>query len=176
MRRATTDDVEAIRAVGASAWHDTYAGLLKQETIETFLTLAYSSERVGIRVSEHQFFVVEGEEGIVAFADAVAQEDHVELQAIYALPELRGHGAGTALLTTIGGLHPELPISADVMAGNRKGEAFYERRGFLPSERLDVELFGEPVVERRWWRAPASSEYRPDVGDPDSGARAARSP
>ena len=154
LRRATANDVDAIRAVAASAWHDTYAGLLRRETIEAFITSAYSSERVGIRVREHHFFVVDGDEGIVAFADAVAQVDHVELQAIYALPELRGHGAGTALLTTIAGLHPEQPISADVVAGNRKGEAFYERKGFVASERLDAVLFGEPVVERRWWRSP----------------------
>ncbi len=151
VRRATTDDVDAIRAVAASAWHDTYAGLLKQETIETFITLVYSSERVGIRVRDHDFFVVDGDEGIIAFADAVAHGDRVELQAIYALPQLRGRGAGTALLTTIARLHPGQPISADVVAGNQKGETFYERKGFVPNERLDVELLGEPVVERRWW-------------------------
>jgi GNAT superfamily N-acetyltransferase len=157
VRRATTDDVDAIRSVAASAWADTYAGLLKQQTIEKFITLAYSPEHVGIRVSEHHVFVVDGDQGIVAFADAVAQDDHVELQAIYALPELRGHGAGTALLTRIVELFPEQPISADVVAGNRKGETFYERKGFVPGERLDVALFDEPVVERRWWRPAANS-------------------
>jgi len=157
VRRATSDDSDAIRAVAASAWRDTYAGLLKQQTIERFITAAYSPERVGMRVTESECFVVEGDEGIVAFADAVAHEDHVELQAIYALPELRGRGAGTALLTTIVELFPEQPISADVLSGNRKGETFYERKGFMPGERLDAELFDEPVVERRWWRSPANS-------------------
>ena len=157
VRQATTDDGDAIRAVAASAWADTYAGLLKQQTIERFVTSAYSLERVGIRVTEHQFFVVDGDEGIVAFADAVAQDDHVELQAIYALPEFRGRGAGTALLTTIVDLFPEQPISADVVVGNRKGETFYERKGFVPRERLELTLFEEPVVERRWWRSAADS-------------------
>jgi GNAT superfamily N-acetyltransferase len=157
VRRATTDDGDAIRAVAASAWRDTYAGLLRPETIEKFVTSAYSDERVDLRVTEHHFFVVEGEEGIVAFADAVAHEDHVELQAIYALPESRGHGAGTALLTTIVELFPEQPISADVVVGNRKGETFYERRRFVPGERLELTLFDEPVVERRWWRSAADS-------------------
>ena len=158
VRRATTGDGDAIRAVAASAWRDTYAGLLKQQTIENFLTAAYSPERVEVRVTEHHFFVVDGDKGIVAFADAVAQEDRVELLAIYALPELRGRGAGTALLTTIVELFPGHPISADVVAGNRKGETFYERRGFVPGERLDVELFDEAVVEQRWWRSAGSPE------------------
>jgi GNAT superfamily N-acetyltransferase len=157
VRRATTDDGDAIRAVAASAWADTYAGLLTQQTIERFITLVYSPERVASRVTEHQFFVVDGDEGIVAFADAVDREDHVELQAIYALPELRGRGAGTALLTSLVELFPERTISADVVVGNRKGETFYERKGFVPGERLDVALFEEPVVERRWWRKAANS-------------------
>ena len=81
MRRATRDDGDAIGAVAATAWADTYAGLLKQQTIEEFVASAYSPDRVGTRITEHHFFVVDGDEGIVAFADAVAQEDHVELQA-----------------------------------------------------------------------------------------------
>jgi len=153
VRRATTDDGEAIRAVAASAWRDTYGGLLKPQTIERFIAAAYAPERVEVRVTEHECFVVEGNEGIVAFADAVVEEDHVELQAIYALPELRGRGAGTSLLTTIVERFPEQPISADVMVGNRKGETFYEAKGFVPGERLDAQLFDEPVVERRWWRS-----------------------
>jgi hypothetical protein len=41
---------------------------------------------------------------------------------------------------------------ADVLAGNRKGEPFYEARGFEPRETLDEQLGGELVAERRWWR------------------------
>jgi GNAT superfamily N-acetyltransferase len=166
VRRAATADSDAIRTVAATAWRDTYAGLLRQETIERFITSAYSLERVDTRVREDEFFVVDGDEGIVAFADAVSQEDHVELQAIYALPELRGRGAGTALLTTIVELFPEQPISADVVVGNRKGETFYERKGFVPGERLEAELFDEPVVERRWWRPAAFQPAGPKVARP----------
>jgi len=65
---------------------------------------------------------------------------------------MRGRGAGTALLWTLLRVLPALPMSADVLAGNRKGEVFYERRGFVARETMEAELFGEPVVERRWWR------------------------
>jgi hypothetical protein len=40
-------------------------------------------------------------------------------------------------------------VAADVLSGNRKGEVFYERRGFIPREVLEDELYGEPVIERR---------------------------
>lgn len=78
--------------------------------------------------------------------------ERVVLDAIYALPQLRGHGLGTALLTALLATLPPLPMTADVVAGNRKGEVFYERRGFVPRETLQVDLLGEAVVERRWWR------------------------
>jgi diamine N-acetyltransferase len=152
VRRATVDDGPAIMAIAAAAWRDTYDGLLKPETVEAFIERAYSPERVEVRVREDHFYVADGPAGIVAFADAIEREDHVELQAIYARPDVRGQGAGSALLSALVGLFPEREISADVVDGNRTGEAFYERRGFVPRERLEATLFGEPVVERRWWR------------------------
>ena len=144
-------------AVAAAAWRDTYVGLLKSETIEGFIARAYSAERIESRVNQDHFYVAEGPEGVVAFADALEQNDHLQLAAIYVLPQRRGQGAGTALLETLVQLFPEKDISADVVKGNRKGETFYERRGFAPRERLEATLFGEPVVERRWWRPAANS-------------------
>ena len=152
VRRATTSDGPAIRAIAAAAWRDTYAGLLKPETVEAFIERAYSAARVEARVRQDHFYVVEDAEGIIAFADAVEREDRLELAAIYALPERRGQGAGTALLNALIRLFPDRDISADVVDGNRKGEIWYERRGFAPRERFEASLLGEPVVERRWWR------------------------
>lgn len=134
-------------AVAAAGWRDAYAGLLKPETIETLIERAYSAERVEARVSQDHFYVVEGPDGIIAFADALERDDRLELIAIYALPERRGPGAGTALLDTLVGWFPDRDISADVVDGNRKGEVWYERRGFTPRERLEATLLGEPVVE-----------------------------
>jgi hypothetical protein len=38
-----------------------------------------------------------------------------------------------------------------VLLGNRKGESFYEARGFTPGETLEVQLFDETATLRRWW-------------------------
>lgn len=156
-RRATKDDGPAIMAVAAAAWRDTYDGLLKSDTIESFIERAYSPERVESRVAEDHFYVAEGSEGIVAFADAIERVDRLELLAIYTLPEVRRRGTGTALLGKLLELFPGRDISADVVENNRKGEIFYERRGFAPRERLEATLFGEAVIERRWWR-PSDSQ------------------
>ena len=151
LRDAVPDDAAAVREVASLAWRDTYRGLLSDATIEAFIDRAYSLERLGRRIDGHTFLVVEEAGAIVAFADAAVDEDRLNLAAIYAHPERRRRGAGTLLLDTLRDRFPTLSISADVLVGNRKGEAFYERRGFVPRETLPEELFGEPVVERRWW-------------------------
>lgn len=157
VRRATLDDVPAVMALAAAAWRDTYAGLLRLETIESFIDRAYSPRRLGSRITEDDFYIAEDDTGMVAFADAVDREDRLDLMAIYALPQRRNQGAGTALLEKLLDLFPGRNVSADVVNGNRKAEVFYERRGFAPREEMEATLMGERVAERRWWRMSPGS-------------------
>lgn len=150
VRPATTADSGAIRTVASAAWRDTYAGLLKLETIERFIDRAYALDRLAERIASHTFFVVEEAAEVVAFAEAVEESDLLLLSSIYALPGQRGRGAGTLLLDAIRAEFPGRPLSADVVLGNRKGETFYERRGFTRGEPATFDLFGETVVECRW--------------------------
>ena len=78
------------------------------------------------------------------------------LVAIYADPDRRGLGLGSALLRAITSAHPDLPVAADVLVGNTAAEPFYAARGFMPEEDVDEELGGEHVRERRWWLRPTS--------------------
>ena len=154
VRPATIDDTAAIHAVAAGSWRDAYAGQLRPETIEAFIDRAYSVERLHRRIGSDLFVVAVDEGGrVVAFANARAEEDRFDLLAIYALPESRGHGAGTALLAAVREVAGDRPVAADVLLGNRKGETFYEARGFVPGETLEVQLFEETVTLRRWWLA-----------------------
>ena len=151
VREATAADGEVVRAIAAAAWRDTYAGLLRSETIEAFLERAYSVERVARRIGSDTFLLASVDGSPVAFADAREDGDQLHLLAIYALPERRGRGAGSALLAELRRRFPALPIAAEVLRDNLKGETFYAARGFEPRETVEAELFGEPVVERRWW-------------------------
>jgi ribosomal protein S18 acetylase RimI-like enzyme len=154
VRDASAADIEDVRSVAAAAWRDTYAGLLSEATIEGFLARSYSVERVARRVSTDTFLLATAADGsVVAFANAREAEGHLHLLAIYASPAWRGRGAGSALLRELRTRFPTQRISAEVLRGNRKGEAFYEARGFVPGEIVEAELFGEPLVERRWWLA-----------------------
>ena len=160
VRQANAGDASAIALVAAAAWRDTYAGLLRSDTIETFIERAYSIERLERRIDRDTFLLALRDDQVVAFCDAAEAKSeagaHVDLYALYALPEVRGQGAGTALLSALRLEFPSESIAAEVLVGNRKGEVFYERRGFVPRERIDTELFGESVAERRWWLAPTA--------------------
>jgi GNAT superfamily N-acetyltransferase len=151
VRDANAADAAAIRVVARAAWRDTYAGLLASPTIEAFVDAAYTIDRLEGRIDRHVVLVAEDEGRIIAFADARPEVDRLNLVAIYAEPERRGKGAGTMLLRTLRARYPGLPVIADVLIGNRKGEVFYERRGFVPREEIEEDLFGERAAERRWW-------------------------
>jgi GNAT superfamily N-acetyltransferase len=151
VRDASAGDAPAIRSVADAAWHDTYRGLLGAATIDAFVAAAYSIERLEQRIQRHVVLVVEDGGAIIAFADAVPEPDRLNLGAIYARPDRRRHGAGRALLDELRRRFPTLPVTADVLDGNRAGEGFYERVGFEPRETIETDLFGEAVVERRWW-------------------------
>jgi GNAT superfamily N-acetyltransferase len=152
VRRATASHAPAIRRIAHDAWRDTYAGMLRPDTIEWFLARAYSEERVALRIERHETWVAELDGSVAAYAETAIEPDRVTLVAIYADPAVRRVGLGSALLDAIVSTHPGLPVVADVLDGNRKGEPFYEAWGFEPRESVDEQLGDELVAERRWWR------------------------
>lgn len=154
VRRATPSHAPAIRAIADAAWRATYRDLLRAETIDWFLDRAYSEERVALRIERHETWVAELEDKVAAFAESSIEPDRVTLVAIYADPDRRGLGLGSALLDAITSAHPDLPVAADVLVGNAAAEPFYVARGFTPGEDVDEELGGEHVHERRWWLRP----------------------
>jgi GNAT superfamily N-acetyltransferase len=154
VRRATPSHAPAIRVIADSAWRETYRELLRPETIDWFLERAYSEDRVALRIERNETWVAELDHAVAAFAESAIEPDRVTLVAIYADPERRGLGLGTALLDAITRAHPGLPVAADVLTGNVAGETFYIARGFVPEQDVDEELGGEHVRERRWWLRP----------------------
>jgi GNAT superfamily N-acetyltransferase len=156
VRDGVAADAEAVRAIALAAWRDTYAGFLRPDTIEGFLERAYSPDRTLRRIERNTFLVAVAADGTIgAYADASASFDRVELFALYADPARRRQGAGTALVDELARRFPALPIVADVLIGNRKGELFYERRGFEPRDEIVEDLLGEMARERTWWRSAA---------------------
>ncbi len=155
VRRATTDDTDAVVDVGLAAWRATYAELLGPEAVERFVAVAYTPDRIASRIGRDVMFVAGypggHPSGVDAFIEAVEEPDRPHIVAFYARPESRGRGLGTALLAAIVDAFPGRDISADVLEGNGLGEPFYVARGFEPGETILEDLAGESIRERRWW-------------------------
>jgi len=152
VRPATRGDLLAIgRVADAAAW-ETYSGLLKPDTIGRLLSRDFSPAplrrrllRGGVKVADA------GRGGILGFVDAELDRSRVQLNAISTEPAYRRGGIARVLLASVRASLPRLPICADVLLGNLDGERFYESQGFAPGEVIEGTLFGEDIVERRWW-------------------------
>lgn len=158
VRPADAADAPAIRRVAVRAWWATYTGRMTDQTIERFLAAAYSEERIARRIERHEVLVAGvAQDGrpwpvVAAFAEVARQEGHLQLVSIYALPEARGRGLGSALIEEIVAAHSDEDLAADVLIDNAFAEPFYAARGFEPGDELTDEIAGELIRERRWWR------------------------
>lgn len=152
MSLATREDLASISSIGSTAMREAYQGLLRPATTEELISVAYTASALERRWEDHPIFIVTAESGPIAFADAIVEDDRIVIAAIHARPDARRRGAGTLLIERIRGLAESLPTTVDLILGNTSGESFFERRGFVPGESLEVSFFGEPVVERRWYR------------------------
>jgi GNAT superfamily N-acetyltransferase len=152
VREAEPGDAAAIRGVALAAWRATYDGLLDADVVERFLAQAYTEERIALRIERHAVFVAGvAPVSVEAYVECAEHDDHVQVVAIYALPDARGRGLGSALLAAVVAAHPGDDLAADVLIGNALAEPFYAARGFVPGETLIDELAGTPITERRWW-------------------------
>lgn len=158
VRTAQREDLLGIGRVADAAHWASYDGLLRPDTIGQLITRDFGPSTLARRLLRGGMRVVSAGDDILGFVDGVEVGDAVHVSAIAVDPSARRHGVGTALLTSVWGLHRAYPISADVLLGNLEGEGFYEANGFVPGEVVHGRLFDEDVVERRWWREAESME------------------
>lgn len=152
VRGATPEDLTSIAVIARRAIPGAYHHLLSPRTIATWLEAAYNEDAVRRSWEDHPIFVALDEDGLVAFAGAYDDEGRVTIGALFTDPESRGQGAATALVDAIQRSAGHRPVTADVMLGNHLAERFYEHLGFVPGETISGDLFGERIVERRWYR------------------------
>jgi GNAT superfamily N-acetyltransferase len=151
VRPATRDDLVAVRRVADAAYWDSYAGLLKPETVGRFLEESYSPAALRRRLLAGGLRVAEWEHQIVGFVDAGSAGTTTIVGDVTTEPRYRRHGVGRALLEVARVADPQGPVRADVVLGNIDGERFLEALGFVPGEVMTTTLHEEEIVERRWW-------------------------
>jgi GNAT superfamily N-acetyltransferase len=151
IRRAEPTDLVDVAAIAEASWEAAYAGLLKPGTGSAWVETVYSPAALRQRWEDHPIYLVVEKQRIIAFADAFIEDDQIVLSAICTDPAYRRRGAAGMLVEWIQAMSPQLPIIADVVLGSHAAESFYEAKGFVPGETMQVTLFGERIIERRWW-------------------------
>jgi GNAT superfamily N-acetyltransferase len=160
VRAATSDDVAAICQVCATAYRDTYAGLLTGDYIERVVEDFYQPERVSGEIAAAPpgwlgYQVAEEDDRVLGAAGGGITAPGVgELFVLYLDPAQRRRGFGTLLLDRVteqltGAGAAELWVS--VVDGNDKGIPFYRARGFEPVEKCPA--YGSLPGDDVWtWR------------------------
>ncbi|MDH3306711.1 MAG: GNAT family N-acetyltransferase [Acidimicrobiia bacterium] len=152
---AKRSDLGHVERIGTAAMTCSFSGLLADTTLSSWLDAAYSPAALARRWQDHPMFLAWLAETPIAFADAWVADSHIVLSALFTTPSHRRKGAASSLVGHVAELAPRLPMTSDLILGCHDAECFFERCGFVPGESLEVMLFGERVVERRWYREPA---------------------
>jgi GNAT superfamily N-acetyltransferase len=143
IRWATVADARAIAEVHIASWRAAYRGLLPDATLDE-LTIEGRQrdwqEWLAAGGERRYTLVAERDGKVEAFCtlempsrDEHEPDDVAEIPALYAHPDTFGWGAGPALMDAAIEAMRERGYRESILwmlAGNRRAEAFYERRGW----------------------------------------------
>lgn len=131
VRRATADDVEAIREVALLTWPPTYLPFTSPDHVMAGLARWWSRDAVAASVRDDVTFVAEHDGTVVGTATLGTWGDDHVLWKIYVVPSRQGTGTGSALMRAVlDAAPPGRDLLLDVVHGNDRARAFYERLGF----------------------------------------------
>lgn len=151
IREAIIPDIPRLAFISFTAWKQSYPGIIEQTYLET---LSYK-DRLKSRHLFFQFpspkicFVAVVEDIIIGFCDVSlarkAPETNCkgEVYALYILEEYKRQGIGTALWqATINYLHTQKlrPFKAQVLKDNMVARHFYEKKGGVLHNIIDVQI------------------------------------
>lgn len=147
IRTAESDDVSVVQRVARTTWYHTYRDSIPERVREEFVGQAYSHDSLRQRIESNVFIVALQDGRIVGFADfRPLSKTHVELAAIYVLPEMQGRGIGTRLLRAGVERFPSgTTFVLRVERDNAPAQRFYETHGFRKSGEFTEELFEHQV-------------------------------
>ncbi|MFZ9685193.1 MAG: GNAT family N-acetyltransferase [Gemmobacter sp.] len=153
-RPVTPDDIDALAALHARAWIETYRGLLPDtliasrsaEALRLLWQRIVASPLTRTAWAPGIGFCTMGPQRDAALAALGATE---ELYAIYLLADAQGKGHGRALFAA---LDRGPPLSILVFEGNRRARAFHEGLGARLHAIRDETIDGHPIREAVYLR------------------------
>lgn len=165
-RMATEQDVEAISRICSQGYRQTYPDLLSRDAIEAVIAKYYSLDRIRTEIPPAMphwsgYIVVEDEQKqvVAAGGGGLSSATVGELYVLYADPNRRGQGFGSAVLDLL--TRQQVAAGAteqwvSVQKGNNLGIPFYLARGFEKVEETaswDEILSTEGVLSLRMRRS-----------------------
>lgn len=152
VRQATRGDLmEIARVAHQSVWADC-DGLLRSSTITATLEDEYSPSALSRRLLGGGLAVAVAPEGtMVGFAETAVTDGRVSVKIHAASKAAQRAMWVRDLVNAVRARYPDRPLCADVLLGDAAGERSFEAAGFIPGEVIQRTLFGEEIVERRWW-------------------------
>ncbi|WP_079474414.1 GNAT family N-acetyltransferase [Marinococcus halophilus] len=147
IRLVEDEDYEAVRRVAEITWEHTYENLIPASTRQAFIDAAYSKKMFDVKRRESIFLAAVTGSRLIGYINVVQQEE-AELAALYVLPEHQRAGWGQKLFD-VGMEYVSVEkklMTVYVEEGNAGAEAFYQKQGFLETERF-TELFMETPLK-----------------------------
>jgi GNAT superfamily N-acetyltransferase len=137
IRKVEVRDVEAVRAVLITTWHDTYDDIFGRERVDEITGAWHSVEALRNEVAReaHAFLLVERGGEIVATGSAGPLGDAIAVHRLYVRPDMQSRGIGAALLEAlVARFDARAAVELQVAAANARAIAFYVKCGFVAGE------------------------------------------
>jgi len=134
VRRATLDDLAAVRVLLGETWHATYDAIYGNERVAQITATWHSVDALRRHLDSGGLRLVAVRDGVIVGTAADLPSgggDHVKLAQLYVLPAGQGTGKGQALLDAfIAAFQSARRITLEVEPANTRAIAFYARHRF----------------------------------------------
>jgi len=155
IREAESSDVAGVRDVALQSLHASYDDVLGEEAVEQAVERWYADDALRAELDEEgmsYLLAVAGDE-VVGFSQSLVlpEDGTATILWLHVDPDNRDKGVGTTLLKQTQALLSDRGverISAEVLADNERGCAFYEANGFETVTSRETEIGGDTYVER----------------------------
>ncbi|MDH6704848.1 ribosomal protein S18 acetylase RimI-like enzyme [Kitasatospora sp. MAA19] len=176
IRRGGAQDAAAVADLHARSWRTTYRGIVPEEALgdglpvqrrelwELRLTVDY-----GDPAAEPELLIAEQAGEMVGFVYLVPQPDgRVLVDNLHVRPGRTGGGIGRALFATarahVAERHPGAELYLEVLRGNTRAVAFYEREGGVRTGAQEGVFPGGYVLPEYVYSWPAERRATDPVG------------
>ena len=153
LRAWTADDYGTVRSIARETWKTAYGAFIPEADLRAYLDTHYADRVLQEKINNPSFRgYIASWDGVDAAYMIVAigpQENRFYVSSVYVLPSFQGRGIGGVLLAEARRCAREKGLDRiwlGVMVDNSAARAWYERNGFLFTERAPFAM-GATTVE-----------------------------